>query len=81
MEAKEGIVLDRDGHPIHDPQGPLSGANAGFAQVRVWRGGWGLALALGVGIPLLLVAGFLIFAVFVALVAILGVFRFAFGRR
>lgn len=58
--AKEGIVLDREGNPLFTP--PRAQASAGM-RVRVYRGGWWLPIALGVGIPLLFVAGIFLFTV------------------
>lgn len=52
------------------------------AQVRVYRGGWWLPIALGVGIPLLFVAGIFIFTVLMTLGLIVILLRslFGFGR-
>jgi hypothetical protein len=78
MEAKEGIVLDREdrgGKPLFTPTeagkdesegtgAPRpSGIKGAYANIRVYRGGWWLPIVLGVGIPLLFFAGIFIFTV------------------
>jgi hypothetical protein len=73
LEPKEGVVLDREGNTVFEPesvgaQGPFAGTGA---RVRVFRLGWPMGLLLAVLLPVLLVGGFVFFAVFaVALTAI-----------
>jgi hypothetical protein len=91
--AKEGIVLDAEGQTIYAPgeaAGRANGSPFGTggarpglrAHVRVYRGGWWLPIALGVGIPLLFVAGIFIFTLLmtVGLVVVLLRSLFGFGR-
>lgn len=75
--AKEGIVLDRDGNEIRVPGSANASRsrlwNGGVhSRIRVYRGSWWLPLALGVGIPALLVLGIFFFAVLMTL----GIFVF-----
>ena len=75
-EAKEGIVLDRDGNAIFEP---AQAAQNGAPRIHVLRGGWGLAALLGVGIPIFLVAGLVILGVFLAVFILLWLVRALFG--
>jgi len=91
--AKEGVVLDAAGQTLYVPDSVTSaggasvGQGAGFgtgkrAQIRIYRGGWWLPIALGVGIPLLFVAGIFIFTVLMTVGLIVMLLRsfFGFGR-
>jgi hypothetical protein len=82
--AKEGIVLDREGNAIYEPgphpQGdPFAGLGSGQPRVRVFRGGWGLAALLGIGIPLFLVAGLVILGIFLTVLLTFWVLRTLLG--
>jgi hypothetical protein len=82
MEAKEGIVLDRDGTPIAGtgPQGGYGeGAHGSARVVRVFRGGWGLALLLGILVPLMVVAGVFVLAIVVAVMLVAWILRMLFS--
>ena len=63
LEAKEGVILDRDGTPLTaDPrQANPYGKMSGSAHIKVLNGGWLLGTALAIGVPLLLMAGFAFF--------------------
>jgi hypothetical protein len=75
--AKEGVVLDREGHTIYTPDsGPRSGTRA---QVRVYRGGWWLPIALGLGIPILFVAGIFVFTLLMTIGILVWFLRAFFG--
>jgi hypothetical protein len=77
LEAKEGIVQDSEGNTLYAPESSTEQNTAwnGASQIHVFKGGWGLALLLGVGIPLFLVAGFVIFAVFAAVFMVFWILR------
>lgn len=80
--AKEGIVLDREGQPVFTPRGASQSAPGGAGmRVRVYRGGWWLPVALGVGIPLLFVAGIFIFTVLMTIGIAFVLLRSIFGSR
>jgi hypothetical protein len=76
--AKEGIVLDREDQPVFPSQSAPGGAGM---RVRVYRGGWWLPIALGVGIPLLFVAGIFIFTLLMTLGIAFVLLRSLFGSR
>jgi hypothetical protein len=86
--AKEGIVLDREGNTLFAPEDErarredpfaIFGSAPGAGRVRVYRGGWGLAAALGLLIPLVFVAGTVLFAIVAAMLAVAFVLRAIFG--
>jgi hypothetical protein len=70
LEVKEGVVLDRDGSTVYQPESIRE-----HARVRVVQGGWPLALGLAVAIPLLLFAGFAVFGTIAVVLLVLALLR------
>jgi hypothetical protein len=79
MEAKEGVVLDAEGRTLYSPRAQQSRPDGASMQFRVYRGGWWLPIALGLGIPVLLVAGIFVFTVLLTLGIALVFVRSFFG--
>jgi hypothetical protein len=52
-----------------------AGVSRGRAEIRVYRGAWWLPITLGLGIPVLLVAGIFIFTVLMTIGLLLLLFR------
>ena len=82
MEAKEGIVLDRDGNQLYEPRSNASsGQTTGRTGIRIIQGGWGLLAVLLLVVPLFLVAGLVILATAVTFFTVLWLLRVLFGGQ
>jgi hypothetical protein len=86
--AKEGVVLDAEGHTLYAPEsastqgrGPrvFTAGGGRTVQFKVYRGGWWLPIALGVGIPALFVAGMFLFTILMTIGIALVLLRSIFG--